>query len=68
MPTNSNIVTDQDINDAKKNIRSLMEAKSEVDLAIKAGLVPSTTLQDLTAKIDKLKLFIKVYSGENINP
>lgn len=65
MTTNSTIINDQDIQDAKNNIRALNDLKPEIEMAIKAGVNPSATIKDIDAKIDKLRQFIKVYSGEN---
>lgn len=68
MPTNSTIITDVDIQNAKDNARALNGLIPEIELAIKAGLNPTNTVKDVQAKIDKLRQFIKVYSGENWSP
>lgn len=68
MATNSKIITDQDIQDAKNNARALAELIPEINLAIKAGLSPANSEKDIQAKIEKLRQFIKVYSGETWSP
>jgi Holliday junction resolvase len=63
-----NIVSDSDIAQAKQTIRDLIAVKEDVELAIKAGITPDTTMASINEKIDKLKTFIRVYTGENFNP
>lgn len=66
--SNSSIINDADIQNAKDNARALNDLLPEIDMAIKAGLSPANSAKDIQAKIDKLRQFIRVYSGENWSP
>lgn len=68
MPSNSSIINDADIENAKNNARALNDLIPEIEMATKAGLSPANSVKDIQAKIDKLRQFIKVYSGETWSP